>query len=188
MTTTGPYIQIDTDGTNMQGGCHYDLCNTPAKSQQTINGITWDYLGPQKYCDGGCPANSQEVYRATAQGTRYYLQFSSTDQAQTVIQSFKMSASQTDTCMLTVDNQNYPISPCNETRNLGGKIQSIDFGATGSKYYVYLSAGSDGVWGGYWNGPQAASHANDNLGTLTKVGNCYQNDRVKLCESGTVAQ
>jgi hypothetical protein len=88
----------------------------------------------------------------------------------------------TNTCMLTVDKVDYPIAPCDKEGY--GEREGIDFGMHGSVYFIYGVNTTDEV-GGWWNGPAASSHAHEPLpgGQLTKVDNCYQNSRVKLCEA-----
>ena len=34
---------------------------------------------------------------------------------------------------------------------------------------------------GFWNGPDAESHAHEQLGTLTRQGACWVNERAKIC-------
>ena len=55
--------------------CTEFLCDEPAKKQLSMNGINWDYLGMQHYCDaGGCSLDSS-VYRTIHGDGRYYMRF-----------------------------------------------------------------------------------------------------------------
>ncbi len=117
----------------------------------------------------------------------------SRDQAQQVAQQAITQATQalanaqnttsnqaaSDVCTLVVDGQNYPISPC-EVKDHGA--YGKDF--TGKKFFV-TGLNTTDANSGWWNGPSGASRAHDPLpgGKLTRIGDCYQNDRVKLCES-----
>lgn len=89
-----------------------------------------------------------------------------------------VSQSSSDTCLLVVDGKSYMIAPCKKIVDR----HVITFGGNDtnpSKYFVYITSDE-----GFWNGPDGlGNHAHYPLGKLTKAGNCYQNDRAKVCEA-----
>jgi len=72
--------------------CHHALCNVPTISQISYNGIVWENIGPDEYCDiGPCAPSKNVVYRTTRGESRYYITFDAPDQAESVLKTFKFN-------------------------------------------------------------------------------------------------
>lgn len=88
-------------------------------------------------------------------------------------------------CLLEVDRRAYLDGPCKIEMKQGENLIVFGVGETerSSKYvaYVFLEPDTPGVARRYWNGVEAASHAHDELGPLSKDGECWVNDRAKVC-------
>ena len=78
-------------------------------------------------------------------------------------------------CSLEVDGHQYFSGEC--------RIDTGDFGlqfSGKSKYFASISHEDNGDIG-YWNGKSAESHADDDLGELKKLGECWVNQHAKIC-------
>jgi hypothetical protein len=85
-------------------------------------------------------------------------------------------------CYLEVDQHVYLHSQCDiESTGAHGSFSIGTGNITRPKFFAYVLVDNDGTAGGYWNGPEAESHADDNLGRLTRSGACWQNSRAKVC-------
>lgn len=71
--------------------CFLNLCDQEEKSQRTINGIMWDYVGKSGYGDVGESFEGREVYRTVWGEYRYYLHFDSAEsqENESVVKNFK---------------------------------------------------------------------------------------------------
>lgn len=84
-------------------------------------------------------------------------------------------------CFLQVGQHIYLDGWCNIDR-LGDGSFSIGTGAYRSRYFAYVLVDpATGRASGSWNGPQAASHAHDDLGELTRAGACWVNALARVC-------
>jgi hypothetical protein len=82
-------------------------------------------------------------------------------------------------CYVEVDgivwlNQSCPV----DTADAGNWY--INTGPQAVQTFVYLQT-LEGAIDAHWNGGSGATHAHDPLGTLTRRGDCFTNDRAKIC-------
>lgn len=86
----GQATYIEIFGETLPNNCYKNLCDLPAKSRLTLDDITWDFLGETTYCDAGMGCTSSPAtYRTLKNDMRYYVSFSSTDEAESMLQTFK---------------------------------------------------------------------------------------------------
>lgn len=86
-------------------------------------------------------------------------------------------------CLIVVDGRTRLKGNCNIEVRPAGSF-TVGIGAQSrSDYFAYVDL--DGARGtaahGYWNGPDAAEHAHDDLGPLTRKGACWVNARARIC-------
>ena len=88
----------------------------------------------------------------------------------------------TGRCVLEVDQKSYLDGPCNIEMSRDGSF-SIGAGEQSrSEFFAYVHLAPAAVGAtGYWNGPEAASHAHDSLGALSRDGACWVNSRARIC-------
>lgn len=68
--------------------------------------------------------------------------------------------------------------------NAHGEDGSFQLTAPQGDYFVYVNMVEPGTAKGYWNGWERASHAHDDLGTLTRDeadAACWSNGYAKVC-------
>ena len=68
--------------------CNLDFCDAPAKETISANGISWEFLGPQTYCDVGQCSPEMFVYRTVHNESRYYVWSHDAALARSVLDSF----------------------------------------------------------------------------------------------------
>lgn len=85
-------------------------------------------------------------------------------------------------CLLKVDGRIYLNAICNIELSADGSF-SIGTGEYArSKYFAAVTVEpGTGRATGVWNGAAAESHAHDDLGTLTRRGACWRNERATVC-------
>lgn len=81
-------------------------------------------------------------------------------------------------CLLVVDGTKYINGRCEIEMDKGGSFQIYEKGKRG--YFAYVNLTDDGAEG-WWNEERTATHAHSSLGTLTRNGACWENDRAKVC-------
>lgn len=81
-------------------------------------------------------------------------------------------------CLLVVDGKSYITGACRIEIDNGGSFQIYDLKKQG--YFAYVNV-SGNTAEGYWNEARGANHAHSPLGTLTRDGACWKNDRAKVC-------
>ena len=81
-------------------------------------------------------------------------------------------------CRLVVDGKTYITGACRIEIENGGSFQIYDLKKFG--YFAYVNV-SGNTAEGYWNEERGANHAHSPLGTLTRDGACWKNDRAKIC-------
>jgi hypothetical protein len=93
-----------------------------------------------------------------------------------------VAAALTGRCVLEVDRKSYLDGPCNIEMGPDGSF-SIGAGEQSrSEFFAYVNlAPAAAKATGYWNGPEAASHAHDSLGALSRNGACWVNSRARVC-------
>ena len=60
--------------------CHYGFCTIEPVTQQTIRNVTWDNLGTPTYCDVGECYSAKKTFRASKDGTRFYVELYGTSE------------------------------------------------------------------------------------------------------------
>lgn len=85
-------------------------------------------------------------------------------------------------CLLEVDGRAYLDSRC-RIELFGDGGFSIGRGTTrvGSRYFAVVNVQRAGLAEGFWNGPEAESHAHEALGALTRDGACWKNAKARVC-------
>lgn len=81
-------------------------------------------------------------------------------------------------CLLEVDGRRYISGACRIDMEKGGSFQIYDLKKRG--YFAYVDVNGSTAEG-YWNEEPGANHAHSPLGTLTRDGACWTNDRAKVC-------
>ena len=81
-------------------------------------------------------------------------------------------------CLLQVDGKKYISGACRIDLQKGGSFQLYDLKKHG--YFAYVDVDGNTAEG-YWNEDPMATHAQSPLGTLTREGACWQNERAKVC-------
>ena len=81
-------------------------------------------------------------------------------------------------CLLEVDGKKYISGSCRVDLAKGGSFHVYDLKKHG--YFAYVNVNGNSAEG-YWNEDPMATHAQSPLGTLTRNGACWQNDRAKVC-------
>lgn len=85
-------------------------------------------------------------------------------------------------CLLTVDGKTYLKGICRIDVSADGSFSIAAGLRLKSRHFAYVSLdGTSGKAQGYWNGVEAEKHAHDDLGTLTKQGGCWTNERARIC-------
>jgi len=83
-------------------------------------------------------------------------------------------------CLLEVRGHIYLSGTC----NIDNSHDTLSIG-TGdrarSKYFAFVSVGSDGTAQGYWNGVASEDRAGEELGKLRRSGACWINDYARVC-------
>lgn len=72
--------------------CYHNLCDRAAKDHETYNGIVWDYLGRDGYCDGdntGGGCDTSEIYRAKGTSGNFYISSISQESIKTALKTFR---------------------------------------------------------------------------------------------------
>jgi hypothetical protein len=83
-------------------------------------------------------------------------------------------------CVLQVKGASYLDGPCDIIMEKDGSFQVTT--VKGRLYFAYVNLEGDGTANGSWNGTiPGATHAHDNLGTLTRQGGCWTNDQARIC-------
>ena len=88
------------------------------------------------------------------------------------------STSKPGRCLLEVDGKKYISGSCRVDLAKGGSFQVYDLKKRG--YFAYVNVSGNSAEG-YWNEDPRATHAQSPLGTLTRDGACWQNERAKVC-------
>jgi hypothetical protein len=57
------------------GDCYMDFCKDKTVDTETINGVTWQYLGNPEYCDGHECSQPSALYKTTTANKDIYLAF-----------------------------------------------------------------------------------------------------------------
>src|SRR4051794_6236560 len=85
-------------------------------------------------------------------------------------------------CFLRVSSRTYLNGPCNIILSPGGSF-SIGAGEhKRSRYFASVEVDpNQGKARGFWNGVEAAGHAQEELGTLVRQGGCWTNAGAKVC-------
>jgi hypothetical protein len=88
----------------------------------------------------------------------------------------------TGACLLEVDHKTYLDGPCNIELSIHGSF-SLGVGEhSRSEFFAYVNLDPKAAKAaGFWNGPEAASHAHHSLGALTREGACWINSRARVC-------
>ncbi len=88
----------------------------------------------------------------------------------------------TGKCVLEVKHRKYLNGPCEVRIDEGGSfsIGAADTRARASRYFAYVTI-SDGEAQGTWNGEDAETHAQEDLGVLKRDGACWVNDNARVC-------
>ena len=81
-------------------------------------------------------------------------------------------------CLLVVDGTKYINGRCDIEMDKGGSFQIYEKGKRG--YFAYVNLTDDGAEG-WWNEERTANHAHSSLGTLSRNGACWENERAKVC-------
>jgi hypothetical protein len=88
-------------------------------------------------------------------------------------------------CFIEVDGHVYLNGTCNfEFLDKKGSftIGVADGASRASKYFAYVWKDDDGVVTATWNGTDASSHAQDDLGPgFVRQRECWVNDHAKIC-------
>ncbi len=88
----------------------------------------------------------------------------------------------TGKCVLQVDGKTYLNGPCPMSVEKGGDFTIGTDGTKAGKYFAMVSIDkAAGTADGWWSGPDGGTHAHDPLGTLTRQGACWVNERAKVC-------
>ncbi|WP_089177152.1 hypothetical protein [Bosea sp. AS-1] len=82
-------------------------------------------------------------------------------------------------CLLVVDGRTYLKGLCPIDTQSDGSF-SIGTGPRPS-FFAYVTVDKSGTAVGYWNEERGVSHAHSDLGTLTRNGACWVNERAKVC-------
>lgn len=72
--------------------CYHNLCDRAAKDHETYNGIVWDYLGRDGYCDGdntGGGCDTSEIYRTKGNGGNFYISSISQESIKAALKTFR---------------------------------------------------------------------------------------------------
>ena len=89
------------------------------------------------------------------------------------------AASSKSKCLLQVNGRTYISGPCNASTDGGGL--SIGWLPENSNkpitYHAYVESNGQG----FWNEDRGANHAHTPLGTLTRNGACWSNQKAKVC-------
>lgn len=82
-------------------------------------------------------------------------------------------------CRLTVAGQDHILGPCTfSPQDAEGSFQIAALGEGSFFAYVFVTGPDTGV--GYWNGG-IGGHAHFDLGVLTRIDTCWQNDAATVC-------
>lgn len=84
-------------------------------------------------------------------------------------------------CRLVIDGKTYISGKCRiEMASDGtGSFQIFESGKR-IGYFAQVQIDGEGALG-YWNEEKGANHAHTPLGTLTRDGACWKNDRARIC-------
>lgn len=72
--------------------CHHDLCDRVAEGHETYNGIVWDYLGRDGYCEGdntGGGCITSDVYRTKGNSGNFYISSISRESIRAALKDFR---------------------------------------------------------------------------------------------------
>ncbi|MSP03140.1 MAG: hypothetical protein EXR07_19145 [Acetobacteraceae bacterium] len=87
----------------------------------------------------------------------------------------------TGKCVLQVDGKTYLNGPCPITLEKGGDFTVGADGTKSAKFFATVLIDKEaGTADGWWNGTEGGGHAHDKLGTLTRQGACWVNERAKV--------
>lgn len=87
-------------------------------------------------------------------------------------------------CLLQVHGHTYLRGPCYAQMDKWGGLQIGPIGHPRHYHFSVVSADRDHPNTSdfaTWNGVEGASHAQESLGTLTRHGACWSNDRARVC-------
>lgn len=86
-------------------------------------------------------------------------------------------------CLLVIDGKTYISGRCEiEMYNDGtGSFQITEIRKRGAYFAQVLIDSSNGTALGYWNGERDATHAHSDIGSLSRDGACWKNDRARVC-------
>lgn len=83
-------------------------------------------------------------------------------------------------CKLVVKGQSYIDGPCFYSLDDEGSFSIYDTPeGTGGYFATLVRDGASGV--GYWNGSKGSTHAQDDLGTMSRKGACWSNGDHQIC-------
>lgn len=83
-------------------------------------------------------------------------------------------------CKLVVKGQSYIDGPCFYSLDDEGSFSIYDTPeGTGGYFATLVRDGASGV--GYWNGSKGSTHAQDELGTMSRNGACWSNEDHRMC-------
>ena len=83
-------------------------------------------------------------------------------------------------CSLEVDGKLYLNQPCNAEFESDGGF-SIGINQAPINYFAIVNAAGNNSAEGFWNGTARDSHAHEPLGILNKSGDCWANNRARVC-------
>ena len=87
-------------------------------------------------------------------------------------------------CHLEVDGRAYLVGMCNVDRDPFGGVSigvGDSKGRNASPFFAYINRDDSGAYTGNWNGSADSTHAHDGLGTMRREGDCWINDRARVC-------
>jgi hypothetical protein len=85
-------------------------------------------------------------------------------------------------CLIEVGSRSYLDGACNIEMSADGSFSVGAGDLSRSEFFAYVSlTPTSGIASGYWNGPEAESHAHYELGTLRREGACWANGNARVC-------
>lgn len=83
-------------------------------------------------------------------------------------------------CKLVIKGQSYIDGPCFYSLDEEGSFSIYDTPeGTGGYFATLVRDGASGI--GYWNGSKGSTHAQDELGTMSRNGACWSNGDHQIC-------
>jgi hypothetical protein len=95
--------------------------------------------------------------------------------------SIANAASHSAHCELRVDGKDYLNAACPVVANKGGITVNVARKGVPMTYFAYVDLHRDGSGTASWNADRGSLHAWKPLGRVTREGECWINDRTRIC-------